>query len=147
MLQKIDPKSSKKRSRGGSRGGPWGLPGRSRKRSQRNFKKTPKKYEKSREHDENWGPQNHRFFLFSSFFGSEKKSYKNAIVANERFSTRFGHRTHSGTLRASVLTSFWAPKWYFFERKNVPRKNYDFHRFFDDIFQKKNKKTKKTKSA
>ena len=73
MFEKIDPKSSKKRSRGGpgvvpgaSRGGPG---------NGRNAisKKTPKKYEKSREHDENWGPQNHRFFCFSRFFDNENK--------------------------------------------------------------------------
>ena len=74
------------------------------------------------------------FFVFGNFWAM-KKSYENAIVANERFSTRFGHRTHFGMLRASVLRSFWAPKWYFFERKNAPRKNNDFQRFFDDVFQ------------
>ena len=90
-------------------------------------------------------PKSSFFFIFRIFW-KMKKSYENAIVANERFSTRFGHRTHSGTLRASVLTSFWAPKWYFFERKNVPRKNYDFHRFFDDI-KKKQKKRKKNEKC
>ena len=74
-------------------------------------------------------PKSSFFFVFRIFWAT-KKSYGNAIVANQRFSTGFRHRTHSGTLRASVLRSFWAPKWYFFEGKNAMRKNNDFQRFF-----------------
>ena len=132
--------------------GPWGVPGGSlgppgalpEPPGTQCQKKTRKNMPKVANMTKNGAPRIIVFFVFRVFLAS-KKSYKNAIVANKRFSTRFGHRTHSGTLRASVLTSFWAPKWYFFERKNVPRKNYDFHRFFDDIFQKKqkNKKTEK----
>ena len=73
MFPKIDPKSLKKWSLGAPGGGPWasrGAPGASRNPMSR---KSSKKYDKSRENDEKWGSQNHRFFLFSHLFGSEKK--------------------------------------------------------------------------
>ena len=72
-----------------------------------------------------------------------KKSCKNAIVANEHFSTRFGHQTHFGTLRASVLRSFWAQKLNFLEWKSRLQKINNFHRFSTTSFPKKCKNKKK----
>ena len=138
MLPKIDPKSLKNGPWGASRG----VPGAFRNPVSR---KSPKKNEKSRENYEKWASQNACFFVFRVFLAL-KTSYKNAIVANERFSTRFGHRTHFGTLRASVLRSFCGQKWDFFGRKNGQRKIYDFFAFRRHFFQKPGR-TKKTKSA